>query len=170
VFLPQQPTNGHTGLRGDPCLERGEINNRGLLQKTAGGRLDTIPRWVHLRPILERDLLGTKLPGCRTDPGEQVLFHPFEPAFPALLAPPAGLGGVQLASDFFEGVGFRKLEFKPFDLPAFGQVRARLLGAAGEIPLAAGLLQGNRWVGAEREALFLAGEVVLPEPALGSAG
>lgn len=75
---------------------------------------------------------------------------------------------MQLARDFFEGVGFCKLEFKPLDLPAFGRVRVRLQGAPGEITLAAGLLQGDRWVAAEREALFFGGKAVLPEPALES--
>lgn len=77
---------------------------------------------------------------------------------------------MQLTRDFLEAVGLQKLGFQPLDLPTFGRVRTRLQGLTGGVTPAAGLLQGHCRVGTERQAFFLAGEVVLPEPALGSAG
>ena len=71
---------------------------------------------------------------------------------------------MQLARDFLEGVGFRKLGLQFLDLPTPGRVRARLQGTAGDVAFAAGLLR------TEREAFFFAGEVVLLEPTPGSAG
>ena len=106
--------------------------------------------------------------GNRADPGEQVLLHAFEPAFSILLAPPAGLGGLQFPSHFFEGVCLRKLGFQFLDLPTFGWVRARLQGAAGYVTLAASLLQGNRRVGAKSKAFFFVSKAVFPEPTPGS--
>jgi hypothetical protein len=77
------------------------------------------------------------------DPGEQILFHAFDPALDVLLAPGFELGGVQFACDSFERRPCLCLVGELVQLPLLGGVDARALQLASLVACVTRSLQRN---------------------------
>jgi hypothetical protein len=106
------------------------------------------------------------------DPRKQVFLHTLDPARGVARTPAAVLGGVQLAGHGLEGDAGHRLARQLVELALLGGVRALAQQLARIVTRFASVLQRDRHllrsglgVVAQCQALFLAAEAVLPEPA-----